>query len=686
MPLIALPPPDDDVQPEEAPEPDYWAAQKPETLGNTLVTRNRQWRDAMQSLFRRVQVNWRMYYGVDGKAAWHENLYQDGDLGEIVALRVNVARDLVQHVQVNTTSTNPAIEPMAKNTDGKSTKQIAVCKSIANEYMDSRGGFVVANRATEWAQVLDWSCVHATWDRSAGDLVEVDMEGQPVLSGDPKFSVLSRLDVISDPSARSFEDTPCFIVREFANRWDLIAQYPDQAEAIKAMKPRYNADAELVADLPSPSAAFQIDHSDTVEFWTFYHRKTPAIPKGRRAKFLPDGTWLEDEPLVYKDVPLYALCPWEVMGSSFGYGPVTTIGSSQEALTKMTTTAATTLFTHGVSNIIVAKGSNLDVSSVSGGNNIFEVDAGASGDVTKQVAPLQLTALPPEVMNFATWLTGSMEQSLGLNKIVRGDPGSVNAGVAVSLFQAMAQQFQGPLEKARAAAIKFMVLFTWESLRIYNQNAKRFVQLVGKSQRQSLQEFTGSELEGFERVDVNLGNPLSRTPAGRIQIAQMLKQDGQPLPPTTIMDIINTGSIDVKIEGAAAEEEFIRAENDLLREGKPVAVMQGQDHRLHIFGHSTEQFDTEVLNDPSRKQALDQHIAQHAEMYATGDVAFMIRSGMLPPGFANPMFSMGPPGAQPSVGVSVSRSAPPPAGPPGPNDQQEPPMKPPDIPGASPQQ
>lgn len=676
-------------------ESDYYAKQPPETLGPRLVQKLDGYRLAREPLIARARLNWWMYYNLDsGRARWSDNLYTEGEMGERIRLRMNIARNLVQHILVNTCSVKPSIDPMAKNTEADSTRSVNIGRSIATETLEHKGGYKAANRATEYAEVMDVAFVGGVWDDTSGDVINV-VDGKPVRAGEHRFNVYSLLDVFFDLTAPDFDTLPEITTRDWTNRFDLIADFPELEDEIMAEKTKGTATEKLQYELPSP-VWHQLPESDLIEVFTYYHAKTPAMPLGRKFRFLADGVPLDDDQLNYNKIPVWRILPSEVIGTALGYGPLTSLASAQEAFNKMLSMAATTLFTHGVSNIAIAKGALVDTSDFGGGNKVFEMDVPAGRAMADVIAPIQLTDLPKEVLTFAEMLNSLAEQDAGLNKIVRGDPGGVTAGVAMSLYQAMAQQFSGPLEESRAELIKSMVLWSWEALRVHAAEAERWVQLVGKGNREALVKFVaGKDLKGMERLEVSLGNPLSRTPAGRVQMIQLLKQDGQPLPPQVVMDVVNTGTSEVATGPDTDELDLIRAENEMMLEGSEPIVLNGQDDALHLYHHAVVGFSPSITDNPLAQQAMEAHNTKHLQKMAKGDLVLLARRGMLQQGFANPMFQAPVPqqGAPGKPGQPQGQHPQPPQGAAPPPKTEGVPGSPtpnpvpiPPIPGHSPQQ
>ena len=74
------------------------------------------------------------------------------------------------------------------------------------------------------------------------------------------------------------------------------------------------------------------------------------------------------------------------------------------------------------------------------------------------------------------------------------------------------------------------------------------VVVVGKNNRPLLKEFTGEKISAINRVVVDMGNPLARTIAGRVQMAEQMLQMQLIKNPQEYFQVINTGKLDVVFE------------------------------------------------------------------------------------------------------------------------------------------
>src|SRR5690606_1700625 len=94
------------------------------------------------------------------------------------------------------------------------------------------------------------------------------------------------------------------------------------------------------------------------------------------------------------------------------------------------------------------------------------------------------------------------------------------------------------------------------------------------------------------RVVVDVGNPLSRTIAGRVEMADHMAQLKLIQNPQQYTMVMETGRLDTMYEGDISDLLNIKRENELLLEGETVFANILDRHRMHISEHRA------VINDP----------------------------------------------------------------------------------------
>jgi hypothetical protein len=276
----------------------------------------------------------------------------------------------------------------------------------------------------------------------------------------------------------------------------------------------------------------------------------------------------------------------------------------------------------GVQNLFVPRGADIAVNTLDGAMNIIEGNA--------RPEPLQLTSTPPEVFNFLNMLIQSAETISGVNSVTRGNPeASLKSGTALALVQSMSLQYISGLQQSYVKLIEDVGTAIIQILKDFAMTPK-VIALVGKNNRPLLKEFTGEQISAINRVVVDVGNPLSRTTAGRVQMAEQMLQMNLIKSPEQYFQVINTGKIETIFEGEMNELLLIKSENEQMLEEKEVLVSPLDKHRLHINEHKAVLSDPDLRRDPSLVRLVLKHIEDHLNALRETDPALLQLVGEQP--------------------------------------------------------
>src|ERR1019366_3591062 len=296
--------------------------------------------------------------------------------------------------------------------------------------------------------------------------------------------------------------------------------------------------------------------------------------------------------------------------------------------------------TFGVQNIWMPEDADIQVASLEGGMNVIK----------SKLKPeaLNLTQTPAEVFKFLDMLIQQAETISGVNSVARGNPeASLKSGTALALVQAQALQFISGLQQNYVKLIENVGTSVIQILKDF-ANTPKMMALVGKNNRPLLQEFTGEKISAINRVVVDMGNPLSHTIAGRVQMAEQMMQMKIIKNPQQYLQVINTGRLDSMFEGEVDDLMLIKKENEDLLEGKNPLVSPMDKHSVHIDEHSAVLADPELRTDPNFVKVVMDHIQGHMDALRNTDPALLQMRGetALPPLQNN----NNPPGGQPQNG------------------------------------
>lgn len=606
----------------------YFAARKPEDAAAALM-------EKAQTFYRTLEANdyidklrrmYNAYYGSYSPDSSGHEITFTGEQGELVQLPVNHFRNLARNIYNMIIANRPSLEARAVNSDYKSLSQTYLANGILDYYMREKGLEEAVNDAVEMSIVLGASFIKMAWNSMKGSIHEVDDNKQAIHEGEMEFSVHSPLDVVVDGTKERW-DNEWILVRSFINRYNLIAKYPQFAKEIIALESKNNYNNSRLG-------TFSNDTTDDIPVYEFFHKKTEAMEEGRYLLFLSKDVVLLDVDLPYSEIPVFRLAPASIMGTPYGYSDMFDVYPIQEMMNSIYSGISTNQNAHLVQSLFTKRGSDLTVESLEGGMNVVE------GNEMPQ--PIQLTSSPKEAFDFLEILKQDSETIVGVNSVTRGNPeASLRSGTALALVQSMSIQFQSGFQKAYVKFLEECGTALIAILKDYATTPK-LVALVGKNKAPLLKQFTGDMIKDVQRVIVEVGNPLARTIAGRVQIAEQMAQMKMIKNPQQYFQVLETGSLDSMIEGDMSDLLNIKRENELMLEGIEVFADILDQHRMHIMEHRVLINDPDLRSNPQLYTAVKNHIQEHINMLRTVDPDLLQLIGETP--LAPPMIEQGMPG------------------------------------------
>jgi hypothetical protein len=602
----------------------YFAAREGKETASVLLEKATDWRNTLTTngYLEKLRTCWSAYHGAyfTDTTSGHTITFA-GEQGELAQLPVNHVRNLAQHMYVMTTSSRPSMEARAANGDYKTSAQVTLANGLLDYYMREKRLERYINKAVELAIVIGAGYVKVEWDATAGKVIDKDEEtGEKIHEGDLKFTNVSPFDVVFDVN-REDNNHDWLLIRTYRNKFDLAAKYPEFEDEILALDTKTSKDKYSLQ-------VFRKVESDDVEVWTMYHKKTDAMPDGRELVFLSENIIIHDQSLPYRRIPVFRMSPNEILGTAFGYSNLFDLLPLQEGINHLYSSIMSNNIAFATQNLFVRSGANIDITNLGGGLNIIQG--------TEKPEPLNLLGTSPETFNFLSILEGKMEQLSGINSVTRGTPdpaANLRSGNSLALVQSMAIQFQSGLQNQYVQLVEDLGVAVLETLQDY-ATAPRVASIVGVNNKQYLVEFKGSDIEQINRVIVDVGNPLARTTAGRVQMAEQLMQmKPEEFSIQQYAQVINTGRLDGMMESPVDQSNLIQAENERLMKGILVPALVIDDHKEHILRHRTVLNDIDIRLDEEKSAAIFAHIQEHIEYARSTDPAVLIMTNQqqLPP-------------------------------------------------------
>lgn len=639
-------------------DPKYFAACSSKDLAEKLVTKvTKDLDDTFATSIRsRIREAYDYYYAIGANdAPGLTGITRGGQQGELAEIRVNHARALVGALLNLVVAPQMVWQAKATNIDFESLKEVRLAASTLEYYWTTQGVKAFCGRAVEGAIAFLEGFILADWDDQLGDIVAPHpvIEGKVVRAGDIKLRNLYAWEVHRDSSKRSFDDLDWVIVETPQNRHDLAARYPLKVEEI------LSAPKEIQSSIHRPQGQ-RDEEGDDLTLYRFLHKPCAVLPWGREVRFLADGT------VVYDDNceiwPLHRVTPGELVGTPYGYSPFLEILGLQELYDNLSSSIATNQTTFAVQNIYLPHGTQLNADTLGTGMNIFE-----GSEQGGKPEAINLTATPAEVFNHLKTVKSDMELSMGLNATVRGEVQSDKlSGSAMALLQSQALQQSGVLQ-ANYVRLVEQLGTTILLLIKKNASAPRQIALVGRSAAHLVgsEEISSSSFGKIQRVTVEVGNPMSQSPAGRVEMAKELIQMGLVKTPEQYNQVLTTGRLDPVTMAEQDELLNIASENDEVSKGLAPQALISDNHLLHGREHRTPVSNPSARRKPEVITAYIEHMKSHysifygvplemVEMDPLYRERMLILTGQTPP---PPMM---PPGM---VGPDGAPMGPPPAGP-----------------------
>lgn len=577
-----------------------------------------------------TKLNWILwrcfnYYYTAGVTTASVN--RTGDHSEYSKIMISDFRNLLQHQLLLATNNRPAWDCKAVNNDYRSKTQCILGNALLDYYLKEDGIEDLLVAAVEKSLYSGEGFVEVAWNIDKGEEIS-DGQGNSVRTGNIDLNSYSCLEVIRDVLCEKFEKNNWLILRKQVNRYDLAAAYPDYYDKIVNLPSVY--ESMQAWDIPpyKNRGQLNITDSDQVILWTLYCKKTNSNPDGRFVEFTDDDSFvLTDVPLPYDEIPVHRVASSNWNGSCFGYSIAFDLAPIQEAENTLFSTALTNNKAFGVQMISVESGTNISASELSDGLAVIERPQG-----TQPPQGVNLTASSPELYNFLNQLQQKQEVISGVNSVVRGDPTGAlrgNSGAALALVQSQSVQFMNGLVASYNQLLENVGNSMIRRLQKFCQ-LPILAEIVGKNNKTLIQEFTGEDINLINRVQVQAANPITKTLAGKINLADTLLQSGIIKTSDDYLMVLQTGNLQPMIHGETSELLLIADENEKISAGEIPNAIYSDNHVLHIKEHNTVGSSTEARENPEIIQAMLSHCQQHIDLLRNTDPELLQILGQQP--------------------------------------------------------
>lgn len=601
-----------------------------------------------------------------------------GPQGEFTVVPINQFRNILQHTLVLYTQNKPSFDaiPLTSDIEGRNASIVA---NSALEYVLEQSKYnQELYKMAEIGTLLGTSFVCVDWERNK-NLKTIDGNDNPVWIGEMRFKAYTPFDVCLEPFREKFDEQEWIMTREIVNRFDMISKYPALRDEILNL--------DKVQDIQLADPYFI---SDENHVWLFkaYHKASMAVPFGRYVEFSSEKCIYEDYkenpycdldpqtklPIMGTGVPVVCFRPAIVYGSAWGHTVAFDLLPIQDVKNMVSSTIVSNQAAFGVQNIAVGRGTNFDFADIANGLRYLEFDPNPDLPGGGVPVVLKLLETPPELFQYNDKLDEEMEKISGIPGAIRGTPPpQVGSGTAMALLTTQAQNFNDQVERFYVTALQDIAGLSLKTMAKFMPNTD-LAQIVGIKENYAIPSFKASELSKIAKIKVLIGNALSKSPAGRLAMAQDMLNSGQ-ISPSQYVEVAQTGSLKNDVEDITADDALIQSENQNLMQGIDMPVLQTDNHLKHIKQHIVTLSHPDLRKDPQKQTIIMKHLADHQQWWVTLGVQnpqllALITGSPIPPdvpqpgvvspgpGQGNPPAPSGPPGHPP--GPPQMHGAPPP--------------------------
>lgn len=584
---------------------------KPSDVAASIIQRIEDQRNARSFLMRRWHRNYcyyhNYYFDQQGSSEInYSNIFFTGEQGETISFSVNHFKNIADHMYNIITGTKTAYNTLSMNSDENSRQQTRLAEDILNYDLYHYNLEDKMKRCVRDSIMFDAAYLKVYWDHVKGKIIlpaetEDDVD---VYEGEPAFEVINNKDVYYDANVRYFYDNQHLTIGWLRNMHDLIAQFPDKEEDIRASSPHASSSGVNQALQSADKSTYD---TDQVEVFEFFHKPTAAMESGRYMLMTANGTTLLDHELEVDFIPVFQVSSGDDLMLQSGYSVINDIAGPQGIINAQYSAIASNHENLGIPVILIPSEANISVEALQGNYNGIKYD----GD--KEPKTLQLMQDDAQIFEFIKLLELEIETLSGINATTRGQVNPSDAsGIALALMNQQSLEYLNPLQDSY---VRFQELVGLAIIKLYQTFATtdRIIKIAGKNRITAAKSFKGSDIDGIDEVRVTIGNPIANTLSGRIMLAEyILKIPNIKYSFSALVSLLEDGDMSELIDKSSTQMLLIEKENEMILQGKNPPVSFVDDDAGHILGHSS------VLNDPSYRNANDpvfkagqQHILDH---------------------------------------------------------------------------
>jgi hypothetical protein len=536
--------------------------------------------------------------------AWDSGIIFEGEKGELAKTIIPKARVLIRQYISLATKQRYSFDCVTDVGDSNPMMTARIGNSIVKSETDKHKIDLLAEKIVETCSVEGWCYCTNTWNTGSGEIwARADDQGNMLYSGGTDIELFTIQDVIFDWTKKNPQDLEWIIIRKKKNRWDLISQFPEMADAIRAL-PIASFEQNTMPTTMQEQSEY---NEDDVFIREFYHKPTPALPFGRMAIWgNKDTVFFDKEENPYGCLPGVMFVFQPVKNTLIGYPMMSNLLVQQELFAAEMGTVATNHSAFGVQSVLCPRGSNISVNQIAAGMTFLDYTP-ANAEGGGEIKSLNLTNTPPEIFNFIQMLSSGLEEMSNINSTLRGQPpANVTSGAMAATLSANALEFIYSDTKGLTMGLETLLSM---SIKNYQKFAKvdQVIDVIGEGNSSMAQDFKSEDITGIKQIKIRQGNPLLNTIAGRLQLGESilpLLQAGKNDAVTRYLGILEGAPVESLFESELSEGTAVSQEIEALQRGEQIAPLISDNHPMFIRAYQKLVYSPAVRKNGTLVQSL----------------------------------------------------------------------------------
>lgn len=593
----------------------YWANFEGKEFVRELASRVRAAREWFESteLFQKVARNVEMYLDQDLEDQYGGSAIKIvGENGESLLFKANKFRSLLRHVHTMVVADQPHFDVGATKADYQARQSAKLSKRLLNHYFD-RGMWDALRQADEYAGAWTMGGVFQYWDADFGAQVDFDEFEGFFYEGDIRYRALRPfVDFQWDYRVEvPWKEQKWVIVREWRNKYDLMAQFPHLAPMIDEMS---RATTFLDADDVSRDSMmhgredeFSDTDEDFIPCYHFFHDASLALPGGRHVYIV--GKEMAFDQSWHRGIPIDVVYDEEYKGHSLGGSSGFTIQPYQEAITEVMSKIISAFDSLGYNLLWTQSGSRLPDPEKWNGP-VAHVEAETKPEM------VELTGVPPEAYTILELCLRQMDEQFGLHQVVQGGTGeNVRAGVMQGFMAEQSRRIHSSRHESFLACFEKVGTRTLNLLQDY-PSSDRITRLKGVHEEGSLVFWRKEELYDSTSIQVHRGSSLTMTPEGRMSVLALLQNFGFDLAPADVVAVLEGAPLEAITGTTSADVDTALLENEMFLRGHfNHLALPTDNHQYHVKTHAELLSDPRVRANPQLLEVALAAVAEHLELW-----------------------------------------------------------------------